>query len=224
MEKLGEKKKRIQSLKETGNNYNLIHIINQTSGLPKINYFTEYSSENVELAKKCLLNGWDFPPPSTFEKEFLIAEEEQKKLRSLQNMEDKIIPNKTKNEKDKNKPIGLFSWTREMYEELIGGKEALSIYLTNSKVPKRSKIQDGGWVTFEDVCKRFNKLLIVQNTKFCYKENLYVDNTWSNYKIDEFHPSEDNNIFLLVIKLYLLEENLLCLRTKCNTLIRSMSF
>ena len=27
---------------------------------------------------------------------------------------------------------------------------------------------------------------------------MYVDNTWSNYKIDEFHPSEDNNIFLLV--------------------------
>jgi len=198
LEKLGEKKRRIQSLKESGNNYNLIHVINQTFGIPKLNYFSEYSSENVELAKKCLLNGWEFPPPSIFEKEFLIAEEEQKKLRTLQNFEDKVIPTKTKKEKDKNKPIGLFSWTREMYEELIGGKDALSIYLTNTKVPKRSKIQDGGWITFEDICKRFNKLLIVQNTKFCYKENLYVDNTWSNYKIDEFHPSEDNNIFLLV--------------------------
>ena len=197
-EKLEEKKHRILSLKQSGTNYNLIHIVNETDGLPKLNYFKEYSSEKVELAKKCLLNRWEFPPPSTFENEFLIASEIQKKLRNLKNLEDKVISYKGKKENRKDKPIGLFTWTREMYEELIGGNDVLNLYKGNEKVPKKSKIENGGWVAFEEVCKRFNKLIIVQNTKFCYKENLYVDNTWNNYKTDEFHPSEDNAVFLLV--------------------------
>ncbi len=199
LEKVEEKKRRIQSLKEVGNNYNLIHIINQTSGLPKLSYFKEYSSDNIELAKKCLLNNWTFPPSSTFEKEFLKAEEEQKKLRDLKKIEDKAIPGKKKTkESNKDKPLGMFTWTKDMYEELIGGKDALEIYKTNNKIPKKSKIEGGGWITFEDICERFNKLIIVQNTKLCYKENLYVDNIWYNYKTDEFHPSDDNIIFLFV--------------------------
>ena len=199
IEKFEEKKRRIKALKENGLNYNLIHIVNEANGLPKLNYLQEYSSEQVELAKKCLLNRWEFPPPSYFEKEFLLASEEQKKLKKLKTLEDKVIPKKRKKEKINNdKPVGLFSWTREMYEELIGGKEVLNMYKTNVKIPKKSKIEGGGWMAFEDVCKRFNKLIIIQNTKYCYKESLYVDNTWNNYKVDEFHPSEDNAIFLLV--------------------------
>ena len=61
---LEEKKRRIQSLKELGIKYNLIHIVNEAEGLPKLNYFNEYSTDKIELAKKCLLNKWDFPPPS----------------------------------------------------------------------------------------------------------------------------------------------------------------
>ena len=198
IEKLEEKKQRIQSLKQSGTNYNLIHIVNETDGLPKLNYFTEYSSDKVELAKKCLLNRWEFPPPSIFENEFLIAAEEQKKLRNLKKLEDKVVTFKAQKENKKDKPIGLFSWTKEMYEELIGGNDVLNLYKSNVKIPKKSKIENGGWVTYEEVCKRFNKLIIIQNTKYCYKENLYVDNTWNNYKTDEFHPSEDNTVFLLV--------------------------
>ena len=199
-EKLEEKKRRIKSLKENGNTYNLIHIINQGLTLPKLEYFSEYSSENVELAKKCLLNGWMFPPPSIFQTQFEKADEEQKLLKKLKNLEDKVIPGKkTKKEKEKTeKPIGMFSWTKEMYEELIGGKDVLDSYKNNNKIPKKSKIKDGGWITFEDICNKFNKLIIIQNTKLCYKENLYVDNVWNYYKTDEFHPSEDNAIFLFV--------------------------
>ena len=161
IEKLEEKKRRIQSLKESGINYNLIHIVNETNGLPKLNYFKEYSPEKIELAKKCLLNKWEFPPPSFFEREFLIAAEEQKKLKTLKNLEDKVIIKKSKKENKIDKPVGLFSWTREMYEELIGGKDALNLYQTSTKIPKKSKIEDGGWVDFDDVCKRFNKLVII---------------------------------------------------------------
>ena len=115
-------------------------------------------------------------------------------------LEDKVIPGKkTKKEKEKTeKPIGMFSWTKEMYEELIGGKDVLDSYKNNNKIPKKSKIKNGGWITFEDICNKFNKLIIIQNTKLCYKENLYVDNVWNYYKTDEFHPSEDNAIFLFV--------------------------
>ena len=43
LEKLDEKKRRIQCLRETGNNYNLIHIVNQTKDLPQLEYFSEYT-------------------------------------------------------------------------------------------------------------------------------------------------------------------------------------
>ena len=199
LEKLEEKKRRIDSLKEIGTSYNLVHIINQTLNIPKLEYFTEYSSENVELAKKCLLNGWTFPPPSTFQKQFLVAEEEQKVLKDLKKLEEKVIPGKKNQKKEeKDKPIGLFTWTQGMYEEFIGGKEALDLYKNTPKIPKKSKINEGGWITFDNICNIFNKLIIVQNTKLCYKENVYVDNEWNYYKTDEFHPSEDNIIFLLV--------------------------
>ena len=199
LEKLEEKRRRIHELKETGKSYNLIHIINQSLNILKLEYFSEYSSEGVELAKKCLLNGWTFPPPSTFQTQFLKADEEQKELRELQKIEEKIIPGKTKKkEEKKEKPLGMFTWTRDMYEDLIGGKDALEAYKNTSKIPKKSKIAGGGWITFEDICKKFNKLIIIQNTKFCYKESLYVDNEWHYYKTDEFHPSEDNAIFLFV--------------------------
>ena len=200
LEKFEEKKRRIQSLKKTGNNYNLIHIINQSLNLPRLEFFSEFTSDQIELAKKCILNSWIFPPPSTFQKEFLKAEEEQKALKNLKQLEDKVIPGKKskKKEKAKDKPLGMFTWTKEMYEEFIGGKEALEMYKNVPKIPKKSKIKNGGWITFEDVCNKFNKLIIIQNTKLCYKESLYVDNEWHNYKTDEFHPSEDNTIFLFV--------------------------
>ena len=201
LEKLEEKNRRIDSLKESGTSYNLVHIINQTLDIPKLQYFSEYSPENIELAKKCLLNNWMFPPPSTFQKEFLLAEEEQKKLEELKKLEENINSKKNNNKKEtkkKNKPIGTFAWTKDMYEELVGGKTALERYETNNKIPKKSKFNDGGWIKFEDICNKFNKLIIIQNTKLCYKENLYVDNAWHNYKTDEYHPSEDNTIFLFV--------------------------
>ena len=199
-EKLEEKRRRIKSLKESGNNYDLIHIINQSLFIPKLEYFSEYTPENIELAKKCIFNGWVFPPPSTFQSEFLLADEEQKKLKELKKLEDNITGKKKKkeNKEDKDKPLGMFTWTREMYEELIGGKEVLELYKNNPKIPKKTKIAGGGWIRFEDICNKFNKLIIIQNTKLCYKENLYVDNVWHNYKTDEYHPSEDNTIFLFV--------------------------
>ena len=202
LEKLEEKHRRINALKENGISYNLIHLINETKCIPKLEYFSEYSPENIELAKKCLLNNWIFPPPSTFKKEFLLAEEQQKKLEELKKLEENVNSTKNKNKKEntkkKNKPIGIFAWTKEMYEELVGGKEALDLYETNKKIPRKSKFDDGGWIKFEDICNKFNKLIIIQNTKLCYKENLYVDNVWHNYKTDEYHPSEDNMIFLFV--------------------------
>ena len=200
LEKLEEKNRRIQSLKGAGNNYNLIHIINQALNLPQLDYFSEYSPENIELAKKCILNNWIFPPPSTFQKEFLKAEEEQQALKNLKILEDKVIPGKKskKKETNKDKPLGLFTWTKEMYEDLIGGNLALELYKNVPKIPKKSKVNIGGWSTFDDICNKFNKLIIIQNTKFCYRESLYVDNEWHNYKTDEFHPSEDNVIFLFV--------------------------
>ena len=204
LEKLEEKNRRINSLKEAGTNYNLLHLINESIGIPKLECFSEYSPDNIELAKKCILNNWIFPPPSTFEKEFLIAEEEQKKLKELKKLEENINSNKNKNKdkkqdkKKQDRPIGTFTWTKEMYEELVGGQTALELYETNKKIPRKSKFDDGEWIKFEDICNRFNKLIIIQNTKLCYRENLYVDNAWHNYKTDEYHPSEDNAIFLFV--------------------------
>ena len=211
-EKLEEKNKRLKELKENGIQYTLIKIINQSIELNENQFFNEYNEEQIKLAKKCILNNWNFPPPETFEMEFKIKEEEQKELKEILSKIDddskykqqieklegitklSSYQNKKDKNKIKNKPIGIFAWTKEIYIDFIGND--LQIYKDRNEEPKFSLIE-GCWINFNDLMNNFNKILIIENQNKIYHNKLLVDNSWSYYQTDYFEPLIDYNIFLL---------------------------
>ena len=212
-EKLEEKNKRLRELKENGIQYTLIKLINQSIEINDNQFFNEYNEEQIKLAKKCILNNWNFPPPETFEIEFKIKEEEQKELKELLSKIDddskykqqieklegitKIssLPHKKDKKKNKNKPIGIFAWTKEIYIDFIGND--LQIYKDRNEEPKNFSLIEGYWINFNDLMNNFNKILIIQNQNKIYHNKLLVDNSWSYYQSDYFEPLIDYNIFIL---------------------------
>jgi len=211
-EKLEEKNKRLRELKENGIQYTLIKLVNQSIEIHDYQFFNEYNEEQIKLAKKCILNNWNFPPPETFENEFKLKEEEQKELKELLSKIDvdskykqqieklegitklSSFQNKKEKNKNKNKPIGIFAWTKEIYIDFIGND--LEIYKKRNEDPKVCLIE-GCWITFNDLMNNFNKILIIQNQNKIYHDKLLVDNSWSYFQTDCFEPLIDYNIFLL---------------------------
>ena len=209
-EKLEEKYKRLKELKEDGIEYTLIKLINQSIEIHDLKFFKQYTEEEIKLAKKCILNNWKFPPPETFQIEFKIKEEEQNKLKELITKIDEDSRYKKEIEKlegitrlpsmsikgklNKNKPIGLFAWTKETYIEYIGND--LKQYEERNENPKVSNIE-GCWIDFNDIMNNFNKVLIIENQNKIYHDKLLINNSWDYYKNDCFEPLIDYNIFLL---------------------------
>ena len=162
------------------------------------------------MAKKCLLNNWNYPPPDTFKIEFKKKEEEQNQLREIISKIDEDsrykhqieklegiarLPSISyKNKINKNRPIGLFAWTKEIYVEFIGND--LNQFEERNDNPKINII-DGCWITFDDLINNFNKLLIVQNPNKIYHDKIFIDNSWNYFQTDYFEPLIDYNLFLL---------------------------
>ena len=209
-EKIEEKNRRLRELKEDGIKYNLIKLINKSIQIHNGNFFEEYTEEEINLAKKCLLNNWNYPPPETFEIEFKKKEEEQNQLREIISKIDEDsryrhqieklegiarLPSISyKNKINKNRPIGLFAWTKEIYIEFIGND--LNQFEERNDNPKIN-ISDGCWITFDDLINNFNKLLIVQNPNKIYHDKIFIDNSWNYFQTDYFEPLIDYNLFLL---------------------------
>ena len=209
-EKLEEKYKRLKELKEDGIEYKLIKLINQSIEIQDLDFFKQYTEEEIKLAKKCILNNWKFPPPEIFQIEFKIKEEEQKKLKELFSKIDEDSRYKNEIEKlegitrlnsisikhklNKNKPIGLFAWTKETYIEYIGNN--IKQYEERNENPKVSHIE-GCWIDFKDLMNNFNKVLIIENQNKIYHDKLLINNSWDYYQKDCFEPLIDYNIFLL---------------------------
>ena len=207
-EKLEEKNKRLRELKENGIKYTLIKLTNQSIQIYEKYFFKDYTEEEIKLAKKCILNNWTFPPPETFDVEFEQKEEEQKELRDMitkidedskfKNQIEKIegiTRSMSKKKIMKNKPIGLFAWTKEMYIEFIGND--LQQFKNKNDNPKISNVE-GFWINFNELMRYFNKVLIIENQNKIYHNKLLVDNSWSYYKNDCFEPLDDYNIFVLI--------------------------
>ena len=209
-EKLEEKYKRLKELKEDGIEYKLIKLINQSIEIQDLNFFKQYTEEEIKLAKKCILNNWKFPPPEIFQIEFKIKEEEQKKIKELLSKIDedsrykkeieslegitRLHSMSMKNKLNKNKPIGLFAWTKETYIEYIGND--IKQYEERNENPKVSNIE-GCWIDFNDIMNNFDKVLIIENQNKIYHDKLLINNSWDYYKNDCFEPLIDFNIFLL---------------------------
>ena len=95
IKQLAEKNRRLNELKEKGREYVLLKITDRAVDAPSVCFFKEYNEVEINLAKKCLLNQWMFPPVEFFENDFKRREEMKRQQRML-----KIAMAKEKKEDD----------------------------------------------------------------------------------------------------------------------------
>ena len=115
------KAQRIENLKLKGEQYYAMKI--QNNGIEKTNYTSKYNETEIQMAKKCLLNKWEFPPMEYLDEKY----EEKKKIE-----EEKIKKEKIETEKKKRK-------TMKSPEKRLTKKMELNNIIEKEKKRKKRK-------------------------------------------------------------------------------------
>ena len=173
------KNHRIQEIQKEGKPFLIIKIKSECKNKYKIDSGMPFSEDDIYMAKKCILNNWNYPPPEFFNKYFRKYEI---------NNNDIEEESKEKKGKKKKKKISSLDFTRENYIQLIG--DELDKYTSNENIKEPLIKQDGGnWINFSDFNFLFNTLLILYNPKNLFLGgNISIDNNWLDYKMDCFEP------------------------------------
>ena len=77
------KAKRIENLKLKGGHYYAMKIENK--GIDKTNYCSKYQDTEIQMAKKCLLNKWEFPPMEYLDERYQEKKSEKEKEQKEEN-------------------------------------------------------------------------------------------------------------------------------------------
>ena len=182
------KNHRIKEIQKEGKPFLIIKIKNECKNQYKIDSGMPFTEDDIYMAKKCILNNWNYPPPDFFNKYFKKYEN---------NNNDIEEESKDKSEKKKKKKISSLDFTRENYIQLIG--DEMNKYNSTDNIKEPLVKSDGGnWINFSDFNFLFNTLLILYNPKNLFiGGNISIDNNWLDYKIDCFEPKEDFSVIKL---------------------------
>ena len=168
-----EKLKRIEDLKLSGKKLFLLKIKNESMNSTNLNFILSYNDDEIEMAKKCLLNKWDFPPPSFFER---IKKNSQ--FLDLYN-DNPNSPNKANSTNS--------SWNKETYLQLIVNEQY-------DKEVNSLKKFNGAWLEYDEFKILFKKFIVLHNPK-TYKTQQKYDNNWYNFTNDVYEPNPDFQVF-----------------------------
>ena len=184
------KNQRIQEIQKEGKPFLIIKIKSECKNKYKIENGISFTEDEIYMAKKCILNKWNYPPPEFFNKFF-------KKYEAIENENEIEEETKEKSEKKKKKKISSLDFTRENYIQLIG-EEEISKY-NNENIKEPLIISDGGnWLNFSDFNFLFNSFLILYNPKNLFSGGkISVDDNWLDYKIDCFELKDDFSVIKL---------------------------
>ena len=182
------KNHRIQEIQKEGKPFLIIKIKSECKNKYKIDSGMTFTEDDIYMAKKCILNNWNFPPPEFFNKYFKKYEN---------NINDIEEETKEKSEKKKKKKISSLDFTRENYIQLIG--DEINKYNSTENIKEPLVKSDGGnWINFSDFNFLFNTILILYNPKNLFiGGNISVDDNWLDYKMDCFEPKDDFNVIKL---------------------------
>ncbi len=174
-----ERNKRIEDLKMAGEKVLLFKIKSESLFAPKLDFLLPYIHEEIEMAKKCLLNKWDFPPASFFE----FGNYKSKASNFPELYDDFISNSPTKNHASS-------VWNKELYLQIVGNHD----FSLNEKNPL--KRVEGDWINIDDFKNLFKKCIILHNPKF-YKTQLKIDNNWYYYNNDAYEMNLECQVFYL---------------------------
>jgi len=213
-----EKIKRIEELKQEGKKIRLIKIKNSTDKNLE-HLFVPYTNQEIEMTKKCLLNNWDFPPPSYLDKVFSNKIESQNEQRvnsqavsePLSKEKPSQIPNISTNQiqinsnniskeislennisKDSPGKVSKKSWAYDNYLALINNN--LQKYEASKEPLTR---EEGTWIYLNDFYSLFNHFMILYNPKH-FRSYISYDSNWYNYENDIYEHNPEYTVFRLI--------------------------
>jgi len=186
-----EKQKYVEDLKTgVGTSYYLLKLRSNDEQPLKFNF--DFTESQIEMAKKCINNYWEFPPPDFFDK-FIESKVplskqlhlELPKKEDVDKTQTTLISNKEN--KEKNQKL----WEKEILMELINNN--LSQYEKFEQQLERLK---GTWVELNEFAQNFRNFIILHNTKL-YNYTFNCDNNWYNSFSDIFEPNPEYRVFYL---------------------------
>ena len=228
------KAKRIENLKLNGEQYYAMKIENK--GIDKTDYNAKYEEVEIQMAKKCFLNKWEFPPMEYLDERY--AEKKKKQEELEKNKENEIREKKVKKtriqekqlanknevntnniDKEKEKEININKEKEKGKEEKdVEQKEkrtwSKEIYmqLIDNNVDQFKESKDpikrieGSWIESSSFFNLFDSFLVLYNPA---KYNTTFD--WDNYwyeTSDILSPKEENSVlYFKKINLIEKEEN-----------------
>jgi hypothetical protein len=188
-----EKFKRIDALKNSGETYNCLKMKNNSCGV-EISFKDSLTDEEFEMAKKCVLNNWKFPPSYFFDRNFMS------RGRSNESLVDNFScnspsPKKNVSIKYSEEVLENKENSRLRYKDIYNQLTAADNH-KNFPILEPLEREEGEWVRMSDFLSNFNSLIILHNPKY-YSYSLQVDCNWYNYKSDLHEIDEDCRVFKL---------------------------
>ena len=202
MKQKEEKHKRIQALKENGKPYFSIKISN--SSVFAHPFLIRHKDEEIEMAKKCILNNWSYPPIEYLEN---VYKETHQVIKTDSNEEenDNKNNNNEDGEEEKKQKRKHYTWSKDVYMHLI--KNNIKQYENEVQPLIR---EEGTWIEPEDFFKCFDSFIMLYNPTYYQTlfdwDNLYYDtndlfSVNNKNKVLHFIPNE-NTIKTYIILLF----------------------
>ena len=202
-----EKIIRIDKYMEEGTNMLFIKITNESILKEEKKAYeikTLFNMREIEAAKSCIKNHYNFPPENYFENTFipkLTKDEEsgeinfwtknfyRRLLRGYFKEEEKKLQEKNeKVENEQEEPEEKKNLFQEFEEKSSQFNDELNTSINN--------IRKGTWMRYDIFKNCFNNFILFKNmNKFKY--NLNIDNIWYNYEKDIFEENENSKIVFL---------------------------
>ena len=191
-----ERIERIKELKESHENEYILYKLNSNCyNLPNdFESFNLYDDKEISMARKCLVNGWNYPPIEFFTFD-VMPEIDPNLLLSLKDqMNEKVIEYK------RNKMNVLnYGWTLSNYKELTEEDYLEEKNLDKDKIliTRNSSEKEGSWFNNDIIQRYFDQAVIVLNGENLYNNKIVCDNSYHDYLTDVYEPNEEYRAFYI---------------------------
>ena len=191
-----ERLKRINELKEFQENEYILYKLNSNCvNLPKdYDSFNLYNDKEILMARKCIANGWKYPPMEFFSFDNLPEIDPNLLISLKSQMDEKVIEYK------RNKMnILCYGWTLLNYKDLTQDDYLEEKNLEKDKIINSLDTSErkGVWFNNDFIQKNFDQVIIVLNGEKFYKSKIVCDNSYRDYLKDVYEPNEEYRAFYL---------------------------
>ena len=185
-----ERINRINELKEIKENEYVLYKLNSNSiNLPTdFESFDLYNDKELSMARKCIANGWVYPPMEFFTFDDLpMMDSNLSKKNQIKVLEFK------KNKKN----ILLYGFTLLNYKELTGENYFEEKNMEKNKIlnTRDSSKKGGFWFEENIIQNNFDQVIIVFNGESLYNNMIICDNSYEDYLTDTYEPKDEYQAF-----------------------------